>query len=147
MKLNQKIDDAQKQLDALDQKSFDKLDFDWEGINFHAASHTKDNGSHSIQLKATLGRLYFTVEDQNQRAMALERLFANNRAIDGSYQIGKKGDIYFENRTETESHLTGTALMTALTIILLESENHLRALQAHLKPNYSEAQVQLRKSA
>lgn len=147
MKLNQKIDEANKQLDALDQKSFDRLDFEWEGIKFHAASITKNGSSHCIQLKATLGRLYFTVEDKNQRAMALERLFTSNRAIDGSYEIGKKGDIHFENLTKTESRLTGTALMAALTVILLESENHLRALQAHLKPNYVEEQIILRKSA
>jgi len=147
MKLNQKIDEAKKQLDALDQKSFDKLDFEWEGINFHAASCTKNADLHTIQVKATLGRLYFTVEDKNQRAMALELLFTNNRNIDGKYQIGEKGDIRFENCTKTKSHLTGTDLMAALTVILLESEKHLRALQAHLKPNYSEEQIILRKSA
>jgi len=147
MKLNQKIDEAQKQLETLEQKSFDKLDFSWEGIDFHAASITKSGDNHSIHLKATLGRLYFTVEDKNQRAMALERLFTNNRQVDGNYQIGKKGDIRFENHTKTKSHLAGTEFMVALTIILLDCETHLRALQAHLKPNYVETYEPMRKSA
>lgn len=134
MKLNRKLEQAEQQLDSLEEQSFDHLDFEWEGIKFQAASTQNADGSNGIQLKATLGRLYFTVEDQAQRAMALERLFTTNRAIDGTYKIGKKGDIHFRNETKTETHVTGSKLMSALTVILLDSENHLRALRAHLKP-------------
>ena len=133
MKLNQKVQEALQTLESLEDQAFDHLDFEWEGIKFQAASTISSDGSNGIQLHATLGRLYFTVEDKNQRAMALERLFTANRAIDGAYQIGKKGDIHFRNITKTDTHLTGSKLMSALTVILLEAENHLRALKSHLK--------------
>jgi hypothetical protein len=133
MKLHKKLDEAQKQLESIEEQSFDHLDFEWEGISFQAASTAETAGNASIHLKATLGRLYFTVEDEAQRAMALERLFTNNRVIDGLYKIDKKGDIHFSNTTKTESHLTGSKFMSALTVILLEAEKHLRALRTHLK--------------
>jgi len=147
MKLSQKIDQANLQLGALEDKAFAGLDFDWEGIKFHVASDTDAAGSHRIQLNATLGRLYFTVEDKNQRAMALDRLFTINRTIDGLYAIGKNGDIHFKSATKTDNRLKGTQLMSALTIILLEAESHLRAIQAHLKPNYRDLEPTARKSA
>lgn len=133
MKLNEQLAKAEQQLEGLEEQGFEQLDFEWEGIKFHAAS-TNAGSDNLITLKATLGRLYFTVEDKAQRAMALDRLFANNRAIDGAYHIGTKGDIYFESSTKTGDHLKGAKLMSALTVILLESEKHLRALRAHLKP-------------
>jgi|GEM_PF-1378807 len=133
MKLNTKLTEAQSHLDAIDEQSFDNLDFEWEGIHFNAAAKTNRGGSNSIELKGELGRLYFTVEDKNQRAMALERVFATNRVIDGAYNIGDKGDIQFRSTTQTDDHLAGTALISALTIILLEAEHHLRALRSHLK--------------
>ncbi|MBL4790876.1 MAG: hypothetical protein JKY60_18095 [Kordiimonadaceae bacterium] len=133
MKLNTKLSEAQSHLDAIEEQSFDNLDFEWEGIHFNAAAKTARGGISSIELKAELGRLYFTVEDKNQRAMALERIFATNRTIDGRYSIGDKGDISFRSTTHTDAHTTGSALISALTIILLEAENHLRALRSHLK--------------
>jgi len=134
MKLNQKLDEAKQQLDSLEEQAFDHLNFEWEGIKFQAASTVTADGTNGIKLNATLGRLYFTVEDKNQRAMALERLFSVNRTIDGMYKIGSKGDIHFTNITKTDSHMTGSKLMSALTVILLDSEKHLRALRSHLKP-------------
>jgi hypothetical protein len=134
MRLNQHLDKAAEQLAALEEQDFDHLDFQWEGIRFQAAATRVSGGASGIQLKATLGRLYFTVEDKTQRAMALERLFTVNRTIDGTYEIGEKGDIHFKSSTRTDGLLKGTNLISALTVILLESENHLRALQSHLKP-------------
>ncbi len=133
MKLHQKLETAKAHLESLEDQGFDRLDFEWEGIKFHAASKSA-GGSTCIQLKADLGRLYFTIEDKDQRALALERYYAASRAIDGRYQIGEKGDIHFENVTLTQNHLKGSKLISALTVILLESGNHLRALRSHLKP-------------
>lgn len=134
MKLSDTLTKAQDQLEALDDLKFDHLEFDWEGIRFHAAADSSHSGGGQIYLKADLGRLYFTVEDSMQRSMAIERLFDTNRQIDGRYEIGKKGDVSFKSITKTEEHLKGTNLMSALTLILLEAESHLRALRAHLKP-------------
>jgi len=135
MKLNQKISQAVQHLDRVENQQFDHLDFEWENIKFQAASTKDVDGTNNIRLKASLGRLHFTVEDKNNRAMALERLFTTNMAIDGTYEIDKKGDINFSNITHTDTHKTGVNLMSALTVILLEAEIHLRALKAHLKPS------------
>ena len=135
MKLSRKLEEAEQQLEKLGNQQFDHLDFEWEDIKFEAATGTEKDGSPSIHLKARLGRLHFTVEDKNNRAMALERLFSTNRTIDGTYEIGRKGDISFRNITRTNAPVAGTTLMSAVTVILLEAENHLRALKAHLKPN------------
>jgi len=134
MKLRQKLDQAAQYLDELENQQFDHLDFEWETISFQAAATTEGDGTTSIRLKAALGRLHFTVEDKYNRAMALEHLFTTNRTIDGIYEIGHKGVINFQNVTRTASLVTGSDLLSAVTVILLEAESHLRALNAHLKP-------------
>ena len=133
MKLDEKLTKAQDQLTVLDEMAFDHLEFDWEGINFHAATDVNNNGQGHVHLKASLGRLYFTVENSAQRAIAIDRLYSTNRDIDGNYAIGPKGDVSFRSITRTDGQLTGTNLMCALTTIILEAENHLRALRSHLK--------------
>ncbi|MCJ9429013.1 hypothetical protein [Kordiimonas marina] len=134
MKLQETLAKVQGHLERLDDPTFDKLDFEWEGIQFHASAEEKPDGSGSVRLNATLGRLYFTVEDAAQRTMAIERVYATNRGIDGAYLINKKGEVLFNSVTLTDKQLTGSQLMGALTLILLESETHLRALRSHLKP-------------
>ncbi|MBV1900338.1 MAG: hypothetical protein KUG56_01565 [Kordiimonadaceae bacterium] len=133
MKLNEQLVRAQDQLEALEDLGFNHLDFDWEGIKFQAAANTDSNGTSRIHLNASLGRLYFTVENAAHRAMAMERVYATNRQIDGKYAISQKGGISFQSSTQTDSELNGNALICALTTILLEAENHLRALKSHLK--------------
>jgi hypothetical protein len=134
MKINETLEQAKGQLEKVDDTQFDQLDFEWEGIRFHAkADNDTQNGTH-ISIKANLGRLFLTIEDPNQRAMALERLYSTNRGIDASYSVGNQGKVSFESITTTDEKLIGADLMSALTLILLESENHLRALRSHLKP-------------
>ncbi|WP_417460880.1 hypothetical protein [Kordiimonas sp.] len=134
MKLHETLDKVQGHLDSLEDQYFDQIDFEWEGIRFHATADATSDKAGKIQLSAKLGRLYFTVEDAAQRTMAIERVYATNRGIDGAYRIEKNGDVSFQSVTETDQQLTGSALMSALTLILLESETHLRALRSHLKP-------------
>ena len=133
MKLNEQLVRAQDQLEALEDLGFNHLDFNWEGIKFQAASDTDSHGTGHIHLSASLGRLYFTVENAAQRALAMERVYATNRLIDGKYAISQKGSISFKSITQTNGELKGNALICALTTILLEAENHLRALKSHLK--------------
>ncbi|TNE62072.1 MAG: hypothetical protein EP335_13895 [Alphaproteobacteria bacterium] len=134
MKLQDKLAKVQGHLERLEDPAFDQLDFDWEGIQFHARAEEEHDGGGKIHLSATLGRLYFTVENAAQRAMAIERVYTTNRGIDGAYQISRTGDVRFNSVTLTDQPLTGSALMGALTLILLEAETHLRALRSHLKP-------------
>ena len=133
MKLHETLDKVQGHLDSLDDPQFDKIDFEWEGIKFHAVTDEVSGGG-KIRLSAKLGQLYFTVEDAAQRTMAIERVYTTNRGIDGAYKIGKNGLVSFNSVTMTDHQLSGSDLMGALTLILLESESHLRALRAHLKP-------------
>jgi hypothetical protein len=134
MKIQDTLQQAQGQLDKVDEAQFDRLDFEWEGIRFHAKSEIDTpKGSH-IHIKAHLGRLFLTVEDPNERRQAIERLYSTNRGIDSTYTIGEQGKIIFESVTTTDDHLLGADLMGALTLILLESENHLRAIRSHLRP-------------
>ncbi|WP_417456917.1 hypothetical protein [Kordiimonas sp.] len=134
MKLHETLDKVQGHLDSLEDQQFDQIDFEWEGIRFHAVADSANGSGGKIELSAKLGRLYFTVEDAGQRTMAIERVYATNRGIDGAYRIEKNGEVSFRSVTETDAQLTGSALMSALTLILLESETHLRALRSHLKP-------------
>ena len=134
MKLYEKLDRVQGHLDSLDNPQFDCIDFEWEGIKFHAVADRDADGAGTIHLSAKLGQLYFTVEDAAQRTMAIERVYATNRGIDGAYRIEKNGHVSFNSVTRTDTQLAGSDLMGALTLILLESETHLRSLRAHLKP-------------
>jgi hypothetical protein len=134
MKLHESLEKIQGHLDTLDEPSFDQLEFEWEGITFHAAAGSQTGGAGSIRLVAKLGRLYYTVENAAERTMAIERVYATNRGIDGAYHISSKGDVSFQSVTMTNQPLRGNDLLGALTLILLESETHLRALRSHLKP-------------
>ncbi len=136
MKLNTSIDEIETHLETIEAPSFDHLDFEWEGIRFQAASAStsaSQDGGGEIRLRGKLGQLYFTVEDPIQRTSAIEQVYATNRGIDGAYKIDREGVVHFESVTITDEHLTGSDLMSALTLILLEAETHLRLLRAHLK--------------
>ncbi|WP_308909769.1 hypothetical protein [Pseudokordiimonas caeni] len=134
MKLHDSLERARGHLESLDEARFDEIDFEWEGIHFHARSLKKGDDGGEIRLHAKLGQVYFTIEDELQRGLALERLFLNNRGVDGAYRMNRDGVVEFSSITTTDDHLAGAKLMSALTLILLESENHLRSLRAHLKP-------------
>lgn len=131
--LDETLDRIEGHLEAVEAPAFDTLDFDWEGIHFHATSREGAAGASDIRLHGKLGRLFFTIEDPVQRASAIERVYATNRGIDGAYRIDRKGFVHFESVTTTDTVLKGNALMSALTLILLEAETHLRALRSHLK--------------
>ncbi|NVJ70749.1 MAG: hypothetical protein HWE08_10375 [Alphaproteobacteria bacterium] len=134
MKLHESLQKVQGHLESLDEPSFDQIEFDWEGIHFHAVADEGGDGAGLIKLSATLGRLYYTVENAAERTMAIERVYSTNRGIDGAYIINRKGDVSYSSVTRTNQRLRGNDLMGALTLILLEAETHLRALRSHLKP-------------
>lgn len=134
MKLHESLEKVKGHLESIEDAAFDQLEFEWEGIHFHAAADETHGGGGKIRLDAKLGRLYFTVENAAERTMAIERVYSTNRGIDGAYKISKKGDVTFHSVTATNQQLKGNDLVGALTLILLESETHLRALRSHLKP-------------
>ena len=133
MKLFKTLESVETHISSADEPDFDRIDFDWEDIHFKAHSEVDRNGGFQIRLSANMGRLYFNIEDTAQRAMALERIYNTNRGIDGTYRILSGGMVKFENITHTDEKILGKDLMSALTLILLESETHLRALRSHLK--------------
>lgn len=149
MKLQDSIEQVEGHLQSLEDQQFDHLVFDWEGIHFKAASEAKQDGSAVIRLTANLGRLYFTIENTNHRTMAIERLYSNNRAIDGAYSIDASGEVLFQSLTNTPSKLVGKDLTVAITTILLQSETHLRTLRSHLKPtkNANQEKAAVRQSS
>lgn len=133
MKLQDQLSKGETQLQALEDQQFSQLAFDWEGIQFKAFSEEKANGG-LIRLQANLGRLFFTIENAAHRAMAIERLYSNNRAIDGAYSVDGTGHVLFQCLTNTTEQLKGKEFITALATILLQAETHLRTLKSHLKP-------------
>lgn len=141
-KLQESLDKVEGHLAALDEQQFDHIAFDWEGIHFKAVSEAMRDGTSRVRLNASLGRLYFTIENAANRAMAIERLYSNNRSVDGAYSVGERGDVHFSSITTTPALLRGKDLMAALTTILLQSETHLRTLRSHLKPLNEEAPAQ-----
>ncbi len=133
MKITSTLDTAAQHLETLDDAAFSRLDFTWEDIRFSAQSEPMDHGG-KIRLRGDMGRLYFTIENAPSRFQSIELIQSANRGIDGAYAIDRKGNVQFESVTLTDVHLKGSALIEALTLILLESESHLRALRAHLRP-------------
>ena len=134
MKLHESISKVEGHLQALEDQQFDHLSFEWEGIRFKAVSEEHRDGSAVIKLKADLGRLYYTIENASHRTMAIERVYSNNRSIDGAYTVDGNGRIVFRCLTKTSDKLVGKELVLALTTILLQIETHLRTLKSHLKP-------------
>lgn len=132
MKLQDQLQKVESHLQSLEDQKFDQFSFDWEGIRFKASSEAKSDGG-LIKLQANLGRLYFTIENSAHRTMAIERLYSNNRSVDGAYSVDNSGQVLFQCLTKTREKLVGKALVTAITTILLQSETHLRTLKSHLK--------------
>lgn len=133
MKLTTKIEEVQGRLDTLDENAFSQIDFEWEGMRFRAVSSARSDGG-DIRLKASIGRLFYTIEDGNARAQSIEHIYNTNRTIDGAYMIKRNGDVTFESLTTTNKQLCGSDLISALTVILLECETHLRLLRSFLRP-------------
>lgn len=133
MKLAEKITVASKALAKVEETAFDQLDFDFEGILVKAVSKPSGSGG-EVLVSANLGRLYYTAEKADQRTMALERISSTNRGIDGAYRIDRESSVHFESRTATDTFVKGDRLLSALTLIILEAEPHLRGISAHLKP-------------
>ncbi len=134
MKLEQSISQAERHLENLENRQFDRIAFDWEGIQFNAATEKRRDGIFEVQLHAILGRLYYTVENAAHRTVAIERLYLNNRKIDGAYSIDGQGEVHFSSLTTSREKLLGNDLLAALTTILIQAKGHLRTLRAHLKP-------------
>ncbi len=133
MKLEQSINQAEQRLASLDNQQFDHIAFDWEGMRFKAVAKERRDGTNVVRLQAVLGRLYYTIENASHRAQAIERLYLNNRKIDGAYSIDDRGDVHFDSLTVTKERLRGNDLLVALTTILMHAESHLRTLRSHLK--------------
>jgi len=133
MQIAQTLEHAEQQLERADDAAFSRLEFCWEGIQFHALSEDKPDGG-QIRLRADLGQLYYTIENAMARYQSIELIHSANRGIDGAYAIDKRGTVRFESVTLTDGHLKGVHMMRALTLILLESESHLRALRTYLRP-------------
>ena len=134
MKLEQSITQAEQYLESLEGRKFDRIAFDWEGIRFNATTEKRRDGTFEVQLHAILGRLYYTAENAAHRTSAIERLFTNNRKIDGAYSIDGQGEVHFNSLTTTREKPLGDDLLAALATILIQAEGHLRTLKAHLKP-------------
>lgn len=111
-----------------------QFDFLWEGCAFTALVLPLDDGTSDILLKGAVGRLYFTIEDADKRQTGLSRLRRLNRAIDGSYRISSNGDIQFESITSAPGALIGDDLLSAVTLVVLEAEAHMKEVRDLLKP-------------
>ncbi|GHF27162.1 hypothetical protein GCM10017044_22760 [Kordiimonas sediminis] len=133
MKLSKTIEQAHSHLELVQDSQIEELDFVWEGIKFHAVTSSAPDGTGVVRLSAKLGALYFTIEDSLQRSLAIEKVYSTNRGIDGTYSIERDGTVYFHSVTATQKKMSGKELISAMTLILLEAETHLRGLKAHLK--------------
>ncbi len=134
MKLEHSITRAEQHLEGLENQQFDQIAFNWEGIRFDVATGNGRDGTFEVQLHGVVGRLYYTIENAEHRTMAIERLYLNNRKIDGAYSVNGQGEVHFSSLTTTREKLLGNDLLVALTTILMQAESHLRTLRAHLKP-------------
>ncbi len=133
MQLHEKIDEAHSNLEAATVQQFDRLHFEWEGMAFQATTHVTEDETGTIELHARLGRLYYTIENRDERMMAIERTESTSRRTDGRFAITRQGDVSFQSLTSTDEQLKGKHFASALTVILLGCEQHLRAVRAHLK--------------
>lgn len=139
MKLQESLDQVEGHLKTLDDQKFDQLSFEWEGIKFKATAEESRDGGCFVRLTANMGRLFYTIENSEYRSMAIERLYANNRSVDGAYSVDQQGNVIFRSLTSTHHKLAGKELMVALTTIVLQSETHLRSVKAHLKSHLAAA--------
>lgn len=112
---------------------FDTLDFVWNNMQFKASCDKFGSNGGAVKLAATVGRLYYTVEDKRLRTESIKQLFRSNHNIDGTYKLERDGSVSFTSLTTVKEKISGPALLKALTVILMESSEHLNNLRSYLK--------------
>lgn len=132
--LNQSIETVVNHLELIEKNQILRLDFKWKGTDIHAFVEQKGEESHII-IRAVLGKLFYTVENADNRSNLLKNYYEIKRK-DGSttYSMVKKQEIHFKSITVAPSITDEKSLVEALTYILLDHESELEALISDLKP-------------
>ena len=131
--INSALEHANEYISASNVPQFDSINFDWHGMTFSASSDAFGTNSGRIKLSAVIGRLYFTIEDERLRNESVKQIYQNNRSIDGSYKLEKDGTVTFSSLTLMDNKVRGSDFIKALTMIMLESNIHLKKIRAYLK--------------
>jgi len=131
--LNSSLELANSSLIALSTPVFDTVDFEWNEMHFSAHSNQTQNNDGVIKISGVIGRLFFTIENEQSRNNSLKQILINNRNSDARYKLEKDGTVTYSCNTAANENTTGDNLVKAITLIMLESSMHIKALKADLK--------------
>lgn len=112
---------------------FDSIDFVWNGINFSASSEPFGTTGGIIKLSAVLGRLYYTVENENLRNDSVQKIQQFNRTSDANYKLESDGTVSYSSLTTSVKKVRGQDLVQTLTMILLDFTPQLKSLKSSLR--------------
>lgn len=131
--INSSIEVANECISASNIPQFDSINFNWNAMQFSATSESFGTGAGIIKISAVLGRLFYTIENENLRNEAIKIVHQNNRFSEDEYTLEKDGTITFSSTTTIDKKARGDELIQALTMIMMDSSMQLKTLKNSLK--------------
>lgn len=110
------------------------LKFSFLGCPFHATIDYED-GAPEVVLEANLGDLFFTAENPDFRASAIDLINEANSAFKCRYAITISGGIRLIQRTLLDEGAGDSDIVEALTIAMLDLRTHVGHMLPLLKPS------------
>lgn len=111
----------------------DSIKFLWNGIDFSASSENFGTDGGIIKVSAVLGRLYYTIENENLRKESVGQIQQFNRSSDASYKLESDGTVTYHSLTTSGKRVRGQDFIQTLTMILLDFSPQLKNLKSSLR--------------
>ena len=112
---------------------FDSINFVWNEIDFSASSENFGTDGGIIKVSAVLGRLYYTIENENLRKESVAQIQQFNRSSDASCKLESDGTVTYHSLTTSGKKVRGQDFIQTLTMILLDFSPQLRNLKSSLR--------------
>lgn len=131
--INSSIKIANEYISASAIPQFDSINFEWNGINITASSESFGTNGGIIKVDAVLGRLYYTIENENLRKDSVKQIQQFNRTSDANYKLESDGTVTYHSLTTSDKKVRGQDFMQTLMMILLNFSPQLRNLKSSLR--------------
>ncbi len=131
--ISSSIKTANECINASGISQFDSINFIWNGIDFNASSEQFGTDGGIIKVSAVLGRLYYTIENENLRKESVKQIQQFNRTSDALYQLESDGTVTYNSLTTSNKKVRGQDFIKSLTMILLDFSPQLKGLKSSLR--------------
>lgn len=131
--ISSSIKTANECISASGISQFDSINFIWNGIDFTASSEQFGTDGGIVKVTAVLGRLYYTIENENLRKESVKQIQQFNRSSDAHYKLESDGTVTYHSLTTSGKKVSGQDLIQTLTMVLLDFSPQLKNLKSSLR--------------